>query len=79
MATLRERLSSLRTPRGGAGRVTGLFVDGGTVPCPRQGDVSVEHCLACAELTGVDGDPVTRIECRPGVGWMVETARLPIG
>lgn len=66
MARLKDRIvPALRAaiPRS---RSAVLFVDGGTVACPVQGDVDLEVCLACAKLTAVDGQAPTRIECRPG-------------
>lgn len=40
-----------------------LYLDGGVVSCPRQGDVEFEVCLACPALSRVTGDPITSIEC----------------
>lgn len=77
MVTLLDRLASLVSAS--TRRTTTLYVDGGSVACPQQGDVSVELCLACAHLREVDGDPVRWIECRPGLDSMSEaTSQLAL-
>lgn len=55
---------SLRRP----GRAVELLVDpAGVVPCPLRGDVSLETCLACAQLSDVRGAPAAGIRCEvPG-------------
>lgn len=78
MANLQDRLQGLRTLLSGR-RPTVLFVDGSMVACPLQGDISIEHCLACGHLTNTEGDPLVRIECRPGPDSMVSIARQPTG
>lgn len=65
MGTRLTRFSrSLRRP----GRTAELFVDpAGVVPCPIRGDVSLETCLACAQLLDVRGAPASGIRCEvPG-------------
>jgi len=79
MVRLLDRLNPFRSSSSKAGRMrSGLFVDGGTVPCPVQGDISVEFCMSCEYLRSVDGDPVWRIECRPHQGAMAVIAAQPI-
>ncbi len=71
MVRLIDRLNPFRQASTKAGRLrSGLYVDGGRVPCPVQGDISIELCMTCEHLRSVDGDPVRRIECRPHQGAM---------
>lgn len=65
MGTRLTRIArSIRRP----GRAVELLVDpAGMVPCPLRGDISVETCLACAQLDDVRGTPVSGIRCEvPG-------------
>ena len=68
MPSLQNRVSRWWADRPLPTGTTTLYVDWGIVPCPRQGDISIEACLACPHLQEVDGDPVRRISCHPGVG-----------
>ena len=79
MVRLLDRLNPFRGSSWKAARMrSGLFVDHGMVPCPQQGDISLEFCLSCEHLRSVDGDPVRRIECRPHPGAMSVVAAQPI-
>jgi hypothetical protein len=33
--------------------MTKLYVDDGRVPCPRRGDLDVDHCVGCADLRDI--------------------------
>lgn len=79
MVRLLDRLNPFRGSWSAAGRMrSGLFVDHGMVPCPQQGDISLEYRLSCEHLRSVDGDPVRCIECRPHQGAMSVVAAQPI-
>jgi hypothetical protein len=67
MPSLRERLAAWQAARQAFGGTTKLFVDAGVVPCPAQGDISIELCLACPHLRDVHGQPVDQITCHPGI------------
>jgi len=72
MPSLQDRVSRWWADRPLATGTTTLYVGWGIVPCPRQGDISIEECLACPQLRQVDGDPITRIRCDPGIGPTLE-------
>ena len=73
MPSLRDRLARWRTTRDRLRGTTTLFVDAGIVPCPDQGDVSIELCLACPHLRDVDGMPAGQIRCHPGIARTLES------
>jgi len=72
MPSLRNRLARWRITRDHLRGTTTLFVDAGVVPCPDQGDVSIELCLGCPHLRGVECDPAVRIRCHPGLARTVQ-------
>jgi hypothetical protein len=78
MVRLLDRLNPYNSSSKAGRTRSGLFVDGGMVPCPIQGDISLEFCMSCEHLRSVEGDPVRRIECRPHQGAMSIVAAQPI-
>jgi hypothetical protein len=67
MSALYERLSRWWDGQPGLTGNLALHVDRGIVPCPDQGDVSIEHCLGCPHLRDIHGDPIDWISCHIGL------------
>lgn len=50
-------------------RPLSLYVDGGMVHCPRQGDIEMDACFDCPDFKRLRHDGALAVQCTPATSY----------